>query len=529
MDSHEKIVRSAGVTGFVTLLSRITGYVRDNLLAQILGAAHSSDAFIVAFRIPNLLRRLVGEGAMTAAFVPTLADYAHGERRRELWEFASLAFTTLAVVAAAITAAGVVFSPWLVKALAYGFTGIEDKWELTVSLNRLMFPYVFFIALAALAMATLNTLGMFALPASTPIFLNLSIISAAWFFGRAAAEPAYVFAVGVLVGGALQIGVQIPALWSRGWRPSPRVSFSHPGIVQVARLMLPGVFGLGISQIMLIVDSQFASFLEEGAVSALYYAGRVNELALGSFAIAVSTVILPALSRQAAAEQAEELKDTLLFGLRIVAFETVPAMAGLVALRREVIEVLFERGAFTPAATMATSGALFYYAWGLFALGGIRVMAPAFYARKDTRTPVITAAVTLGAHVILCAALSSWMGLEGVALADSISATLNMVFLVTAFRRRYGLPLLGAFLAPALVFAVAAAAMGLLCAPVLAWLSPRLQGVPAGPAIALFATLLAAAGFYFGLCRLLGRDEPRRILSAMNPFERPSRNRAAGA
>lgn len=526
MQSHERIVRSAGGMALLTLVSRVTGYVRDNLLAQMLGAAQSSDAFVIAFRIPNLLRRLVGEGALTAAFVPTLSDYTRENRRSELWAFAGLAFSTLAVVLAAITIAGIVLSPMLVKALAYGFTGIEGKWDLTVSLNRQMFPYIFFIGLSALAMATLNTIGIFALPASAPIFLNLSVILAAWLFARRAAEPAYVFGWGVLAGGLLQLLIQIPALWKRGWRPAPRVSFSHPGIVQVGKLMLPGIFGLGITQITLIVDSQFASFLGQGAVSALYYAGRVNELALGSFAISISTVILPALSRHASEGLTEELRGTLLFGLRIVAFVTIPAMAGLIALRHEVIHVLFERGAFDAAATSMTAGALLYYAMGLFAFGAVKVLAPAYYARKDTRTPVVTAAITLAAHVLLCATLAPVMGLNGIALADSASATLNMALLLGILRKRIGLRV-RSFVGPAILFAGASAVMGAVAVPMIRWLGGVTRGMPAGDAVALFTTLFAAAGLYFLICRLAGRDEPRSVLGALNVLNR--RRRAPGS
>lgn len=522
MKTHEKIVRSAGLVSLLTFVSRISGYLRDLLLAQILGAANTSDAFIIAFRIPNLLRRLVGEGALTAAVIPTLSDYKRGGRQREFWEFAALAFSTLAVLVAILTAAGILFSPLLVKALAYGFTGIEQKWDLTVSLNRLMFPYIFLISLAALATATLNTVGLFGLPAATPILLNLSIIGVAWAFGRSLPQPAYAFAWGVLLGGFLQLAVQMPALWARGWRPVPRISLTHPGVRQVGRLMLPGILGLGVNQIALIVDSQFASFLGKGAVSALYYAGRVNELALGVFAIAVSTVILPTLSRQAAEGRMDELRETLLFGLRTVAFVTIPAAAGLIALRRDVIAVLFERGAFDAPATSLTSVALLYYAMGLFALGGMRIMAPAFYARKDTRTPVLVAAVTLGIHVILCTVLSRRMGLGGIALADSISAMLNMVLLIAIFRRRTGLPLLRSFVLPAALFAGAAAVMGSLCAPVLGWLRALSDGLPAGRVVSLLATLFLMAGLYFLLCALAGREEPARVLRLLSPFRRGS-------
>jgi putative peptidoglycan lipid II flippase len=520
MRSHSRIVRSAGVISVLTLLSRITGYLRDLLLAQLLGAANSSDAFIVAFRIPNLLRRLVGEGTLTAAFIPTLSEYKRSRRDSEMWEFISIAFTTLAAVVAVLAAVGVIFSPGLVRALAWGFTGIEEKWELTVLLNRLMFPYLIFISLAALAMATLNTLGSFALPASTPVFLNLSIITVAWTFGRWLEEPAYAFAWGVLLGGALQVGIQLPALWSRGWRPVPRISLTHPGVRQVGRLMLPGIFGLGITQITLIVSSQFASFLGEGAVSALYYASRVNELALGAFAISVSTAILPTLSRQSAEGKLEEMKGTLLFGLRLAAFITVPAAAGLLVLRQEVISVLFQHGAFDAAAADASAEALFYYAMGLFAFGGVRVVAPAFYARKDTTTPVVVAGFTLFAHLILCSVLAPRLGLGGIALADSISATLNMTLLILVFRSRFGLDLVRSFAGPITIFTGAAVAMGALCGPVLGWLQAALAGFPWTEAASLFLTLGSMAGFYFALCALLGRPEPRIVLSGFNPFRR---------
>jgi len=505
---------------FLTFVSRITGYARDNILAQVLGATDASDAFIVAFRIPNLLRRLVGEGTMTAAFVPTLSEYAHTRKKEELWEFAALAFTTLAVVLAVLTVAGMLLSPLLVKLLAAGFTGTGGKWELTVSLNRFMFPYLFFIGLAALAMATLNTLGVFAVPASTPIFLNLTVIGAAVLFARNSANPAYVFATGVLVGGGLQIGLQIPALWKRGFRPTWRFSFTHPGVRQVGRLMLPGLYGLGISQIIFLVDSRFASFLGDGPVSALYYAGRVNELALGSFAISVSTVILPALSRRAAAGEIDEMRSTLLFGLRLVAFVTVPAMAGLIVLRREIISVLFERGAFDAAAVGMTSTALLYYAMGLFAFGGIKIVAPAFYARKDTRTPVKLATITLCTHIVLCSILSRKMGLGGIALSDSITATMDMTLLILAFRRQVGLPLFRSFVVPVATFGAAAILMAALCPLVLARLSPWCASLPQGRAIALVATLVIGAGVYFGVSFGLGRREPATILASMNPLRR---------
>ena len=381
MDEEKRLVRSAGVMSLLTLLSRIFGYLRDNLQAQILGASRTADAFIIAFRIPNLLRRLVGEGAFTAAFVPTLSDYMKPERRAELWKFAGVVFWSMACVLMVLTALGVIFSPSLVSALAYGFTGLEEKWNLTVALNRLMFPYLIFIGLAALVQGILNVNGSFAVPAFTPVLLNLCIIGAALGLAPFMAEPAYAFAWGVLLGGALQLGFQIPFVMRLGMRFPIKVDFSHPGVRQIGRLMLPGLLGMGVTQIIVLIDSFFASLLKEGSVSALYYSGRVNELALGSFAISVSTVILPTLSRQAAAGRMDELRRTLLYGLRVVSFITVPASVGLIVLSQPIISVLFEHGKFSAADTEYAAHALRFYAIGLLPFGAVKILAPAFYSQ----------------------------------------------------------------------------------------------------------------------------------------------------
>ncbi len=522
MEEARRLVRSAGVMSFMTLLSRVFGYVRDNLQAQILGASRSSDAFIIAFRIPNLLRRLVGEGAFTAAFVPTLSEYMKGENRKDFWRFVAVTFWTMTCVLMVLTALGVIFSPALVKLLAAGFVSVEEKWNLTVSLNRLMFPYLVFIGLAALVQGVLNINGSFAVPAFTPVLLNLSIIGAALLLSSHVNEPAYAFAWGVLLGGALQLGFQIPFVMRMGMRFPFVVSLMHPGVRQIGRLMIPGLFGMGITQITLLVDSFFASLLREGSVSALYYSGRVNELALGSFAISVSTVILPMLSRQAAAGQVDEMRRTLLYGLRIVAFITVPASVGLIALREPIISVLFERGRFSPADTAYAATALQYYAVGLFPFGAVKILAPAFYSQKDTRTPAMTAAWTLGAHILLCSVLSYLLAHGGIALADSLSATLNMCLLMGIFARRQGLPWVRELLPTMAKVSSAALLMGIAAVPVLGWLDAAWSALPMGKAAALFTTLSLAACFYFLICRLLRVKELTDVLAAL-PLRRSAR------
>lgn len=499
----------------MTLLSRVFGYVRDNLQAQILGASRSADAFIIAFRIPNLLRRLVGEGAFTAAFVPTLSDYMKPENRKEMWQFAAITFWTMACVLMVLTALGVIFSPALVKVMAYGFSGIEGKWDLTVSLNRLMFPYLLFIGLAALVQGILNVNGSFAVPAFTPVLLNLSIIGAALGLRPYVKEPAYAFAWGVLLGGLLQIGFQIPFVIRMGMRFPLVVGFRHPGVRQIGSLMLPGLFGMGITQIMLLVDSFFASLLKEGSVSALYYSGRVNELALGSFAISISTVILPTLSRQAAAGRIDEMRRTLLYGMRVVAFITLPASVGLILLRDRIIAVLFEHGRFSAEDTAYTAHALMFYAVGLLPFGAVKILAPAFYSQKDTRTPAVLAGWTLGAHVVFCSTLSYVMKHGGIALADSLSATLNMSLLMAVFARRHGLPWVKGLALPALKLLGASLLMGGIAMAVLGSLDVAFAGLPMARMLSLFATLGVATGAYFLFCWLMGVQEMHDVLAAL--------------
>ncbi|HKY34037.1 MAG TPA: murein biosynthesis integral membrane protein MurJ [Candidatus Polarisedimenticolia bacterium] len=515
MEETRRLVRSAGVMSLMTLLSRVLGYVRDNLQAQMLGASRTADAFIIAFRIPNLLRRLVGEGAFTAAFVPTLSDYTRPERRAELWRFAAVTFWTMACVLMVLSALGVIFSPWLVRLLAYGFAGIEEKFQLTVSLNRLMFPYLLFIGLAALVQGVLNVHGRFAVPAFTPVLLNLSIIGSALLLAPLTREPAYAFAWGVLLGGALQLGFQVPFVARLGMRFPLSTGFRDPGVRQIGRLMVPGLFGMGITQITMLLDSFFASLLREGSVSALYYSGRINELALGSFAISVSTVILPALSRQAAEGNIEAMRGTLLYGLRVVAFITLPASVGLMVLREPIVSVLFERGRFSAQDTAYAAHALLFYAVGLFPFGAVKILAPAFYSQKDTGTPMRAAGITLGAHVVLVTVLSFLMETGGIALADSLSASVNMALLMGIFARRHGLPWVRGLAGPAVRYLAAAALMGLAAKGAHAGLAAGLGSAPLAGPLSLIGALATGAGLYVLICWTMGSAELRDVAAAL--------------
>ncbi|HXH28305.1 MAG TPA: murein biosynthesis integral membrane protein MurJ, partial [Candidatus Polarisedimenticolia bacterium] len=438
MEKHRGLVRAAGSMSVMTMLSRIAGYVRDNLQADILGAANSADAYIIAFRIPNMLRRLVAEGALTAAFVPTFARYMQSDDRRALWRFAASILYVLTMVLTVLVVLGIVFSPLLVRLLAWGFTVSPDKLDLTIALNRWMFPYIFFISLAAVASGILNSFDVFTLPAFTPVLLNLSIIGCALGLSRRFSDPAYAFAVGVLVGGFLQLVIQIPPLMRHGLDLRLPRPFDRAGLREVGRLMLPRVFGVGITQVNLVVDSQFATSLRTGSVSFLYYAIRVTELTLGVFAISLSTVILPTLSRATAARDREAVLDTLATALRLLVFITVPATAGLILLRVPIIHVLFERGRFGPDDTLFTASALMYYSIGLLPYAAVNVLATAFYAHRDTRTPVLVGSLTFFIHLGLNFALRAPMAHDGIALSTSVSAFFDAVLLGWLLRRKTG-------------------------------------------------------------------------------------------
>ena len=433
---NERLLRSTLAFSAPTVISRIFGYLRDMLQARFMGTGMGMDAFTIALLIPNLLRRLSGEGALTAAFVPVFAQIKKEETKEKLWKFANTFFFDLTLIMALVTVLGLVFAPFLVKIMGWGF-GAEVS-DLAVILTRLMFPYIFLVSLAALIMAILNSFHKFFVPALTPVLFNLAVILIALGFAGNAKEPAYVFAAGVLVGGLLQLGFQIPFIWRKGMRFQPLVSFRHPAVRKVGRLMVPGIFGAGIYQINMALSRMIASTLEEGSVSSLYYASRVEELTLGVFAIALSVALLPTLSDLAALEDFSAMKKTLNFSLRTIAFITFPAAVGLVILNRPIIQVLFERGAFDARSTDMTASCLLFFALGIPFLSGVKILAPAFYSLKDTRTPVIIAFFVTFIYIGCSYWLMASLRVAGIALALSISSIINFGSLFVFLERKMG-------------------------------------------------------------------------------------------
>lgn len=458
---NQKLLRSAAAVSIATLFSRIFGYLRDMLQAFYLGTGKSGDAFTIAFLIPNLLRRLTAEGAMTAAFIPVFSQMKEEKTRKKLWDFANAFFFDLTLVMTVLTIIGVVLSPLLVRLIAPNFVDVPGKIELTVLLTRIMFPYVFLISLAALIMAILNTFHKFFVPAFTPVLFNLAIISLALFFAGKAEEPAFVFAAGVVLGGVFQLSFQIPYVWRKGMRFKPLLSFTHPAVRKVARLMIPGIFGAGIYQINMAISRKLATSLVEGSATSLYYASRVQELTLGLFSIALSIALLPTLSELAVQNDTPGIKKTLAFSMKMVVFITFPAMMGLLILNRPIVQVLYQRGVFDAESTSMTASCLLFFAFGLPFISGVRILAPAFYSLKDTRTPVVAAFFVTVIYIVLSVILMGPLKVGGIALALSLSSVVNFAFLYILLERKIGKIRKKTFLISAAKSAFSAGIMGI--------------------------------------------------------------------
>lgn len=520
--SKKRIVKSALTVSLMTAVSRIFGYVRDLTLAAMLGAGFSMDAFTVAFRIANLLRRLVAEGSMTAAFVPVFTKYKAEKTEKDLWDFANKMFYTLSLILVVITIAGIVFSPFIVKIMAPGFEEVPGKAALTVLLNRILAPYILFIGLAALAMAILNSLGHFGIPSFTPVLLNISIIVCTLLFAPFFKEPAVATAIGALIGGALQVAIQIPLLIRKGMTFRFGISFKHPAVQRVGQLIVPGIFGIGVTQIQLLFGSLIASFLAQGAVSSLYYSDRVMELVLGIFVISLSIVILPEMSKRAAVNDMDGLKDLLSFSLRMVSFETIPAAVGLIVLRVPIIKVLFQHGKFTAADTESTAFALLFFSLGLFFYAGIKVVAPAFYSLHDMKTPVKSAWISLVVNVVLAVLLMKPLRQGGIALAMSVAAAVNVLHLLYVFRKRYGLLDIIGILASIMKILAASLAMGMVSVLLIKLTHFYDRTGIISQAMSLLGAILAGM-VTFGVCsHLFGVNEMKDILKFRSMMKKPA-------
>jgi len=433
-----RVAKAAWIVSLATFLSRIFGFLRDVVVAAFFGAGAATDAFFVAFRIPNVLRRLFAEGSLTIAFIPIFTEYLKKKSREDALELANVAFTLLSIILVVVSLLGVVFAPWIVKIVGWGFIKTPDRFELTVFLTRIMFPYIFFISLVALCMGILNSLRHFAAPALAPVILNIAMIAAVFLLRGFFREPIIALAVGVMVGGVLQLIMQFPFLVKMGVNIRANFHFNHPGIKRIGILMGPAVFGAAVYQINVLVGTLLASFLAIGSVSYLYYADRLVQLPLGVFAIAIGTAALPSFAEHVADGKYEDLKDTISFSLRLMLFVTIPAMVALIVLRVPIISVLFQRGAFDAVETVRTADALLFYSVGLWAFSLIRVIVPAFYSLQDTKTPVKVAVIALIVNAIAGIILMFPMKHSGLALAVSIASAVNVIILYFILKRKIG-------------------------------------------------------------------------------------------
>ncbi|MEK6526103.1 MAG: murein biosynthesis integral membrane protein MurJ [Nitrospirota bacterium] len=436
-DENHSVTKAAGLIGAATFSSRILGFIRDMVLARLFGATAAADSFFVAYRIPNLLRELFAEGSMSAAFIPVFTEYHTLRAKRDAWELASAVFTTLVTVLTLVTIVGILAAPGIVWLLAPGFHGNPDKLAITTYLTRIMFPYLLFISLAALAMGVLNSVRAFVGPALSPVLFNLLIIGCALFLSPLLAEPILGVAVGVVAGGAAQFAMQLPGLWRRellfGWRFEP----GHPGVRRIGALLVPSLLGLSVTQVNITVSTILASFFA-GGPTYLFYGMRLIQFPLGIFGVALATAILPTMSAQAARGALDELRATLGFGLRMILFIILPAMLGLILLRGPIVHLFFEHGSFTAEDTAATAAAVLCYAVGLWAFAGVRIIVAAFYSLQDTRTPALAAMGAVAANLVLALLLMGPLRHAGLALATALAAMLNWGTLVAVLNRRLG-------------------------------------------------------------------------------------------
>jgi putative peptidoglycan lipid II flippase len=433
------------------------------VLAAVLGASLSADAFFAAFRLPNFLRRMFAEGSLTAAFIPVFTEVQTREGRSAAFDLAYIILNWLLIVLLCVSTAGVLFAPQIVRLLTPGWIDDPAKFGLTVSLTRIMFPYILLISLTALAMGILNAQGHFAAPAIAPALLNISLIAFALWASQALAEPAYGIAAGVIIGGVAQIILQIPAMWRRGFRYRWNLQVSHPDVRRVGHLFFPSLMGSAVYQVNMIIITILASLLPQGSLSYLYYADRLFQFPLGVFAIAMGTAALPLMSRYAAEQDMEALRDTLGFAFRQVSLIMIPATVGLIVLREPLINLLFQRGRFDPVATKMSAQALMYYGVGLWFVAQIRVVAPVFYALKDTLTPMKVASFTIAINLLLSLLLMGPLSHGGLALAVSISSIFQLAILLWKLRPKLEKLHWIELVAPLPKMMIAAIGMGLIC------------------------------------------------------------------
>jgi putative peptidoglycan lipid II flippase len=527
-----KLLKSASVVALITVISRVCGYLRDQRVALLLGTSPVADSFILAFRIPNMIRRITGEGALGASFIPVFTGYLRTKSQRETWAFAQRMFWDVAVVLAVVSILGCVFSRQVIG--IFTWMGVNHvHWDLAVYLNRIIFPCILFLGLTALSSGILNSFRRFALPTWSSVTFNLVVIGSSFavvyqplmkWAPEAYRSPAVALAIGIVVASVASLAIQLPALRKLGMNFRPDVNFQDPGVRQTGKLMAPVFFGAGVFQINFFIDTIFAtsSRMPSGSITSLYVSDRVMELVLGVYAMALSTVIFPTMSHQAADGKYEEMKQTFGFALRIVSFITIPAAIGLILLRVPITQVLFQHGEFGARSTALTSHALLFYSLGLPAFAAIKLITPMYYSTHDTLTPTKVGIYSLALHillnVILLFAFGRYLWNASPALASSLSAYFNFAALFIIFRGRYGRLGATAILASLGKMIICAAAMAVACFAALRYSHFEAIEHFASRAGMLVAMMALSVGVYFALAKLLRCEElPELFLLLRRP------------
>jgi putative peptidoglycan lipid II flippase len=505
-----RLARSAGVIGIATMTSRVLGLVRDQVMAYLFGAGNAVDAYNVAFRIPNLVRDLFAEGAMSAAFVPTFTRYLTREGRPAAWRLGNHVVNALLIGTALLVCAGLIFTQPLVTMFAEDYSSVPGKLELTILLTRIMLPFLTLVAVAAAFMGMLNSLNRFFVPALSPAMFNVASILCAVLLvpvmPRLGWPPITAMGIGVLIGGIGQILIQWPVLRKEGYRYQPLLDIREPGLRQVLILMGPGTLGLAATQINVFVNTVLATGEGTGAVSWLNYAFRLMYLPLGIFGVSIATAAMPAIARHAAREDVPGMRHEVASGIAMMAVLNIPATLGLIVLARPIIAMLFERGAFTSQDTDATAAALMCYALGLTGYSVVKVVSPTFYALHESRTPVMVSAASVLVNAALNIAFVKRFGYLGLAVGTSLTALLNASVLLALLRRRLGgiegtrlLAVFGRSLAVAVVMAMAAVGINSSLTYALPGHALVVQMVRVGSTICGALAVMVGASFVLGL------------------------------
>lgn len=434
----KSLSRSTLLVSACTFVSRMIGFARDMLVANLFGASFEADAFVMANKIPNFLRRLFSDGAFSQAFVPVLSEYRKLKGEDEVQGFLNHVSGVLALTLLIVTVVGIVAAPFVVMMFAPGFTHADPRYDLTVTMLRITFPYILFVSLAGLGAAVLNSYDRFGIPAFTPVLLNFAVVGAALWICPHLETPVVGLAIGVFIGGVIQLFFQIPFLLRLRRLPVPKPSLKDPGVRKVMKLMAPALFGVSVGQINIMIDQWFASFLAVGSLSWLYYSDRVVQLPLGVFAVAIATVILPRLSRSHAGQDHDQYERTLDWGLRSIILIALPATLGLMLYSGPIVTTLFQHGEFDANDVTMTLRSMIAFSFGLTGAMATKILASGFYAKQNIKLPVKIGIISMVANTLFSLCLVWSLKHAGLALATSLSSTLNAVLLFVMLRKKQG-------------------------------------------------------------------------------------------